>query len=102
MLRTHKTDKRGRLRGERGAALAELAIVIPLLLVLLFGMIEFGRVFTSWIDQTHLANEGARLAAVNYCPDSTQTDCGWTARGCPVSGAACWAWYVSIGRSMSL
>jgi Flp pilus assembly protein TadG len=75
---------------------------MPLLLVLLLGMIDFGKAFTDWIDQTHLANLGARLAAVSYCPDPTQAppvgDCGWAAKGCPVSGApqnACLAWYVS-------
>jgi Flp pilus assembly pilin Flp len=82
-------------RDERGVAIAELALVLPLLLILLLGMIDVGKAFNEWIDETHLANEGARLAAVNYCPDSTQGDCGWGAIGCPVSGAACWAWYVA-------
>jgi Flp pilus assembly protein TadG len=81
-------------RDERGTSMTELALVLPLLLVLLLGMIDFGKAFTEWIDETHLANEGARLAAVNYCPNKTQADCGWTALGCPTSGAACWAWYV--------
>lgn len=81
-------------RDERGTSLTEFALVLPLLLVLLLGMIDFGKAFTEWIDGTHLANEGARLAAVNYCPDKTQADCGWSALGCPTSGAACWAWYV--------
>jgi hypothetical protein len=62
----------GRLREQRGTALAELAIVMPVLLILLLGMLDFGKAFNSWIDETHLANEGARLAAVNYlvpgCP----------------------------------
>jgi Flp pilus assembly pilin Flp len=82
-------------RDERGVAITELALVLPLLLILLLGMIDVGKAFNEWIDQTHLANEGARLAAVNYCPDSTQSDCGWGTRGCPVTGAACWAWYVA-------
>lgn len=51
---------------DRGVALAELALVLPLLLVLLFGMLDFGKAFNEWIDETHLANEGARLAAVGY------------------------------------
>jgi Flp pilus assembly protein TadG len=52
--------------GERGAAIVELAFVLPLLMVLLMGMLDFGKAFNEWIDETHLANEGARLAAVNY------------------------------------
>ena len=55
-----------RLSDARGVALAELALVLPLLLVLLLGMLDFGKAFNEWIDETHLANEGARLAAVGY------------------------------------
>jgi Flp pilus assembly protein TadG len=50
----------------RGTALAELALVLPLLLLLIMGMLDFGKAFNEWIDETHLANEGARLAAVGY------------------------------------
>jgi TadE-like protein len=92
---------RTRFRNERGTALAELALVLPLLLVLLLGMVDLGKAFNEWIDETHLANEGARLASVNYCPDPSNApgtgsgDCGWSAKGCPVSGqTACIAWYV--------
>lgn len=82
-------------RNEEGTAIAELALVLPLLLVLLLGMLDFGKAMNEWIDQTHLANEGARLAAVNYCPDTTSADCGWAAKGCPVTGRSeCIAWYV--------
>jgi len=59
---------RGDLRSERGVALAELAFVLPLVMVLLLGMLDFGKAFHVQIDETHLANEGARLAAVNYRP----------------------------------
>jgi Flp pilus assembly protein TadG len=57
---------RGRLTKERGTALVELALILPLVMVLLLGMVDFGKAFNSWIDETHLANLGARLAAVNY------------------------------------
>ena len=70
---------RGRLAETRGAALVELAIVLPLVMVLLLGMLDFGQAFNTWIDETHLANMGARLAAVNYnaptCTGSNQTTC---------------------------
>ena len=49
-------------------ALVEFALVLPLLLVILFGMLDFGKAFNYWIDQTHLANEGARWAVVNKNP----------------------------------
>jgi hypothetical protein len=87
---------RGRIREERGTALVELALVLPLLLLLMLGMLDFGKAFHDWIDQTHVANEGARLAAVNYCPDRTAADgCGWGTTSCPVSGTSCIAWFVA-------
>jgi TadE-like protein len=83
----------------RGTALVEMALVLPVLLLLLFGMLDFGKALNAWIDETHLANEAARIAAVSYCPDKTQTDCGWVAvKSCPASVSsqgplACMAWY---------
>jgi Flp pilus assembly protein TadG len=53
---------------QSGQALVEFALVLPLLLLLLFGLIDFGKAFNYWIDETHLANEGARWAAVNKNP----------------------------------
>jgi len=60
-------------RREDGVALVEFALVAPLLLVILFGMLDFGRTFNYWIDATHLANEGARWAVVNKNPASSGT-----------------------------
>jgi len=48
--------------------LVEFALVLPLLLVLLLGVIEFGRVLNYWVDETHLANVAARWAAVDKNP----------------------------------
>ena len=58
---------------EQGTALFELALVLPLLMILLLGMLDFGKAFNSWIDETHLANQAARFAAVNHRPDAGQT-----------------------------
>jgi Flp pilus assembly protein TadG len=58
---------------ESGVALVEFALVAPLLLVLLFGMLDFGRAFNYWIDTTHLANEGARWTVVNSVPSPSGT-----------------------------
>jgi len=73
MAPAHKQHRRERFRAERGTALVELALVMPLLLVLILGMIDFGKAFNEWIDETHLANVGARLASVGY-PVSGCTD----------------------------
>ncbi len=55
-------------RNESGVAMAEFALVLPILLLLLFGLLDFGKAFNYWIDETHLANEGARWAVVNKNP----------------------------------
>jgi hypothetical protein len=60
-----------RLRSERGVALTEFALILPVLMLLLIGMLEFGKALNYWIDQTHLANQGARWAAVNRNPSLT-------------------------------
>ena len=51
-------------RSEGGAAIVEFAIILPLLLVLVFGIIEFGRAFNANISLTHAAREGAREYAI--------------------------------------
>jgi len=65
--------RRTRLTDERGAALVEFALVLPLLMLLLLGMLDFGKAFTMWIDETHIANASARYAAVNSWTDSSGT-----------------------------
>ena len=49
-------------------ALVEFALVLVLLLAVMFGIVDFGKAFNYWIDETHLANQGARYAAVNKNP----------------------------------
>ena len=62
-------DSRRRLASdERGVALVEFALVLPLILLLMLGMIDFGKAFNYWNDETHLANEAARQAVVDNCP----------------------------------
>ncbi len=46
----------------------EFALVLPLLLLLVLGIVDFGRALNYWIDETHLANEAARFAAVGRNP----------------------------------
>jgi Flp pilus assembly protein TadG len=52
-------------RRERGATLVEFAILAPLLILLLFGIIDFGWAMGNYNDVRHGAREAARLAAVN-------------------------------------
>ncbi|MEW5953326.1 MAG: TadE/TadG family type IV pilus assembly protein [Bacillota bacterium] len=51
-------------RDNRGQSLVEMALVLPLLIIILFGIIEFGRVFHSYLIITHASREGARVGVV--------------------------------------
>jgi Flp pilus assembly pilin Flp len=53
-----------RSRGEGGAAAVEFALLLPLLVALLFGFIQFGIAFNDRIQATNAAREAARLAVV--------------------------------------
>jgi len=55
---------RRRVRSERGAELIEFALTLPLLLLLVLGIIEFGFLFQEYEVVTNSAREGARLAAL--------------------------------------
>lgn len=48
---------------ERGAALVEFAILIPLLVMLLFGIVSAGLAFSHQLSLTHAAREAGRYAA---------------------------------------
>ena len=51
-------------RDQEGAAAVEFALLLPLLVLLLFGMIEFGLAFNTRIQATNAAREAARQAVV--------------------------------------
>jgi Flp pilus assembly protein TadG len=61
--------KRG-LRGERGAVAVELAIILPVLLVLVFGIIDFGHAWYMRHLMSDASREGARYAT-RYCTVGT-------------------------------
>ena len=50
--------------GEKGQALVEFTLLVPIFLLLLFAIIDFGMGFYSWITVTNAAREGARLGVV--------------------------------------
>jgi len=53
---------------ETGQALVEFALVLPLLLFIVLGIIDLGKAFGYKNDETNLANQAARAAAVDKCP----------------------------------
>jgi Flp pilus assembly protein TadG len=55
---------------DRGAAAVEFALLLPMLLLLVFGIIDFGRALNASITLTQAAREGARLDALGQ-PNAT-------------------------------
>ena len=53
-----------RIKSERGAALLEAAITLPMLLLVAVGIFEFGRAYQTWQILTNAAREGARMAVL--------------------------------------
>ena len=49
--------RRSALADQRGVALIEFALVLPMILLILLGMIDVGKAVNYWNDETHLANE---------------------------------------------
>ena len=62
-----------RLRREDGTALIEFAVVLPLLLLILMGILYFGRYINYTNDATGLASSAARWAAVNSNPGAASS-----------------------------
>lgn len=63
---------------QRGAALPEAAIIISVLLLLIFGIIDFGRAFYTYGLTAQLARQGARWAIVRGSGCTLLNDCNAT------------------------
>lgn len=106
-LRTRTTQgarQGARKRTDSGASLVEFAIVLPFLLLLILGAIEFAWLFSQNLDVRHGAREGARLVAVNYPdgpvnPTPSPTDAGQTTT---IANEVCSRMDVSSGASVTL
>ena len=62
-----------RARREDGAALVETAFVLPIMLLVCVGILEFGRAYQSWQVITNASREGARVAVLpDYSDDSVR------------------------------
>jgi Flp pilus assembly protein TadG len=70
MARVSIRSERRRRRPRRATALVEAAIILPLVLLMLFGLIEYGWLFIKQQQVSDAARQGARLAAL---PDTTAT-----------------------------
>ena len=58
-----------RLRNQKGAALLETAITLPLVLLVCVSIFEFGRAYQTWQVLTNAAREGARVAILTEKTD---------------------------------
>jgi hypothetical protein len=82
-------SRRDRQQGQRGRGLAEFAVVIPVFLLIVFAIIDLGRVIWATDDLTNAAREGARYASVHgnsplaTCPTGPGLS-GTPAPSCPV------------------
>ena len=56
-------------RSESGQALVEFALVLPLLVVLLIGIVDMSKAYNYWNDHNQLAGVAARQAAIGRNPD---------------------------------
>src|SRR5262245_20201320 len=86
-LRHHVADtsgggsavRRAHLKREDGVALTEFALIAPIFMLIVAGLLSFGRVFFYWIEANHMASETARWAVVDLnpyrsaCPTGTPT-----------------------------
>jgi Flp pilus assembly protein TadG len=59
---------RTRTGDDRGAALVELAIALPILIVFLFAIVDFGFTFNDWMSVRQGGRDGLRQAIVNTTP----------------------------------
>lgn len=55
-------------RRDDGAALVEMALILPLLLLLILGLVEFSRGYNARLTLTHATREGVRVLAISGDP----------------------------------
>lgn len=74
---------------DAGQTLVEFSLILPLMLLMLFALVDFGRGFYTWLVVTNAAREGARAGATqldvaaiegkvydSFCSDYSSGDCG--------------------------
>lgn len=54
-----------RRQRQAGQSIAELAFLLPLLMLILMGCVDLGRAFGVWMNLANVAREGARYASIH-------------------------------------
>jgi len=90
-------SRRSRRDGGRGQALAEFALVFPIMIFVIVAFVEVGRAVHAYTTITNAARQGARVAVVNQIGYATECDSSrpiedpadahWSVVGCAVSAA---------------
>lgn len=88
-----------RWKSERGAELVEMAIALPLLLLVAMGIVDFGFLFQRYMVLTNAAMEGARVAVL---PGYTPTDAQLRATAYAVAGGVPPGTVTAIAMPVSL
>ena len=65
------------LRCSRGQSLVEFSLILPILMILVFGILDFGLGLRSYISLSNAVREGARYASVGN-PVGIESDCDGT------------------------
>lgn len=63
------------IENERGQTMTEFAFVLPILLVLLFGILQFGVIFNNYVTLTDAARAASRKGAVSRSASDPKGDC---------------------------
>ena len=61
------------LKKRRGQAMVEFALILPVFILILLGIMEFGLVFHQYLVVTAASREGARVAALGGTDAETRT-----------------------------
>jgi Flp pilus assembly protein TadG len=95
-MRSTGGKKKRIFRGESGQSMVELAVALPLLLLVVFGIIDFGWLFYNKMGVENASREGARYAIVNSASGTLNADVTALAREYCMGTAADTAVTVSI------
>ena len=66
--------RRNPIRTEKGQALVEFSIILPILLLVLLGIVQLGLVYNNWVTLTDAVRAGARKAAVSRTDANRNSD----------------------------
>ncbi len=63
-----------KLKGEKGQSIVELALILPILVVLLGAIIDFGWLYSCQISANNAVREAARYTSIHFFDSSTDND----------------------------